>query len=236
VGEADERKAAARRWFDRRARSYETGATSRWRDPVQLASLAALELTAEDRVLDLACGTGRGSRLAAKTAASVVGVDLSPEMLARATVAAAGVGNLRFELADAERLPFDDGGFTALMCSNAFHHYPNPSRAVREMVRVVAPRGRVVIGDACSDRWPARIADVFLRRFEPGHVRLYRSAELGAYFRDAGLTNVMLRRLAAGGFAIVRGVVPPPAGVREEHRASESATIQPDSSEDHKHS
>jgi ubiquinone/menaquinone biosynthesis C-methylase UbiE len=212
VGAGDDRKAAARRWFDRRARSYETGATSRWRDPVQLASLDALGLTADDRVLDLACGTGRASRLAARIAASVVGVDLSPEMLARATVAAAGIENLRFELADAERLPFADAEFTALMCSNAFHHYPDPSRAVSEMARVVAPGGRVVIGDACSDLLAARIADAFLRRAEPGHVRLYRSAELGAFLLDAGFTKVMLRRLVRGGFAIVRGVVAPPTG------------------------
>jgi ubiquinone/menaquinone biosynthesis C-methylase UbiE len=211
VDEADDRKAAARRWFDRRARSYETGATSRWRDPVQLASLDALELTADDRVLDLACGTGRTSRLAARVAASVVGVDLSPEMLARATAAAAGVESLRFELADAERLPFADAEFTALVCSNAFHHYPDPSQAVGEIARVVAPGGGVVIGDACSDLLAARIADASLRRFEPGHIRLYPSAELGAFLLDAGFMKVMLGRLVSGGFAIVRGVVGPPA-------------------------
>jgi ubiquinone/menaquinone biosynthesis C-methylase UbiE len=210
VGEAGDQKATARRWFDRRARSYETGATSRWRNPVQLASLEALGLTTDDRVLDLSCGTGRASRLAARTAASVIGVDLSPEMLARATVAAAGIKNVRFELADAERLPFSDGEFTALMCSNAFHHYPDPSQAVHEMARVVAPGGRVVIGDACSDLRAARIADAFLRRFEPGHVRLYRSTELGAFLLAAGLPKVMLRRLGGGGFAMVRGVVPSP--------------------------
>ena len=204
----DRRKAAARRWFDRRAESYDRGATSRWRDPVQLASLEALELTAEDRVLDVACGTGRASRLAAATASSVVGIDLSPEMLRRAEEAAVGVENLRFELADAEKLPFPDDEFTALLCSNAFHHYPDPTSAVREMTRVVAPGGRIVIGDACSDLRPARIADAFLRRFEPGHVRLYRSAELGGFLTGAGLTSVMLRRLQGGGFALVRGVVP----------------------------
>jgi hypothetical protein len=69
-----------------------------------------------------------------------------------------------------------------------------------------------VIGDACSDRRAARVADAFLRRFEPGHVRLYRSAELGEFLRDAQLTNLMVRRLAGRGFAIVRGVVPPSEG------------------------
>ena len=181
-GAADrETKDSARRWFDRRAGSYEGGFTSRWRDPVQRASLDALELTPGDRLLDLGCGTGAASRVAATIAESVVGVDLSPEMIREAIDLAGGIENVRFEIGDAERLAFPEGAFTAVLCSNSFHHYPDPFRAVAEMRRVLAVGGRLVIGDACADLVTARIADRFLRRFEPGHVRLHRSAELGSY-------------------------------------------------------
>jgi ubiquinone/menaquinone biosynthesis C-methylase UbiE len=199
-------KASARRWFDRRAGGYESGFTARWRDPAQRASLAALELTADDRLLDVGCGTGWAVRAAAASAGSVVGVDLSPEMIRRARELAGGIGNVGFAIADSERLPFPDVAFTAVLCSNSFHHYPGPDRAVREMRRVLEPGGRLVIGDACSDLLAARIADRLLRRFEPGHVRLYRSAELGEFLQRAGLSRVMLRRLSDGGFAIVRGI------------------------------
>jgi ubiquinone/menaquinone biosynthesis C-methylase UbiE len=202
----NDQKAGARRWFDRRAGSYESGVTSRWRDPVQRESIEALQLGAEDRLLDVGCGTGAASRSAASVAASVVGIDLSPEMIRQARELASGQANVHFEIADSEHLPFDEGAFTAVVCSNSFHHYPDPGRAVREMTRVLAPGGRLVLGDACSDRTAARIADVFLRRFEPGHVRLYRSDELGAFVQGAGLSRVELRRLSGGGFAIVRGV------------------------------
>jgi len=201
-------KEAARRWFDRRAGSYESGFTSRWRDPVQRGSLAELDLRAADRVLDVGCGTGAGSRAAAATAANVVGIDLSPEMIRQAVGLAAGIENVRFEVADAERLPFGDREFTAVLCSNALHHYPDPARAVAEMARVLAPGGRLVVGDECADLVTVRIADRLLRWFEPGHVRLYRSAELGAFLYRAGLSEVRLRMLSGGGFAIVRGIAP----------------------------
>jgi ubiquinone/menaquinone biosynthesis C-methylase UbiE len=202
----DRTKDGARRWFDRRAGNYEVGVTARWRDPVQRATLGALDLGAGDILLDVGCGTGAASRMAAPAARSVVGVDLSGAMIDEAIGLAAGLENVRFQRADAEALPFADGSFTAVLCSNSFHHYPEPARAVAEMTRVLAPEGRIAIGDACADRWTARVADRFLRRFEPGHVRLYRSEELGRFLVDADLTHVQLRRLGDGGFAIVRGV------------------------------
>ena len=202
----DRSKAASRRWFDRRAGGYEGGATSRWRDPVQQASLAALDLTGDDLLLDVGCGTGAASRAASAEVDLVVGVDLAPEMIRRATELARTVENVRFLVADSEQLPFDDGAFTAVLCSNSFHHYPDPLRAVREMGRVLASGGRLVIGDACADLRTARIADVVLRWIEPGHVRLYSSSELGSFLQRAGVSRVMLRKLSGGGFAIVRGI------------------------------
>lgn len=202
----DRSKAASRRWFDRRAGRYEGGATSRWRDPVQRASLAAVGLTGDDALLDVGCGTGAASRAASAVADLVVGVDLAPEMIRRATELATGVENVRFLVADSEQLPFGDGAFTAVLCSNSFHHYPDPLRAVREMGRVLATGGRLVIGDACADLRTARIADAVLRRIEPGHVRLYGSSELGSFLQRAGISRVMLRKLSGGGFAIVRGI------------------------------
>jgi ubiquinone/menaquinone biosynthesis C-methylase UbiE len=202
-----ETKDGARRWFDRRAGTYERGVTARWRDPVQRASLEALELGPDDILLDVGCGTGAASRMASPIVGSVVGVDLSERMIDEAIALAGGLTNVRFQRADAEALPFADGSFTAVLCSNAFHHYPDPARAVGEMSRVLAVGGRLAIGDACSDLWTARVADRFLRRFEPGHVRLHRSDELGRLLVDAGSSRVQLRRLRGGGFAIVRGVL-----------------------------
>ena len=203
-----ETKAASRRWFDRRARGYERGWDSGWLAGMQREALGALQLTPPDRFLDVGCGPGAALRDAAPTVTRAVGIDLSPEMIVRASAKVRDLDNVELCVADSEHLPFGDATFTVVLCSTSFHHYPDPGAAVREMARVLEPGGRLVLGDACSDLLAARVADVLLRRFEPGHVHLYRSAELGGFLYGAGLTNVRCRRLSSGGYAIVHGTMP----------------------------
>jgi len=203
----DEKRAAGR-WFDRRAGAYESGFTARWRDPVQQGSFDALALTGTDRLLDVGCGTGAASRKAAALVRSVVGVDLSSEMLREAGELARAIDNVTFMQADAEALPFAEGSFTAVLCSNSFHHYPNPADALREMSRVLTPAGRLVVGDPCADVWTVRLADVFLKRMEPGHIRLYRSDEMASFLYGAGLTDVRVRKLIDGAMTIYAGSNP----------------------------
>ena len=200
----DEKRAAGR-WFDRRAGAYEGGFTARWRDPVQQGSFDAIALTGTDRLLDVGCGTGAASRKAAALARSVVGVDLSSEMLREAGELARAIDNVTFMQADAEALPFADGSFTAVLCTNSFHHYPNPANTLREMSRVLSPAGRLVVGDPCADVWTVRVADVFLKRMEPGHIRLYRSDEMASFLYGAGLTDVRVRKLIDGAMTIYAG-------------------------------
>lgn len=87
-------------------------------------------------------------------------------MLAEARKRAAGLSGVEFVEGDSENLPFGDGEFTAVLCTTSLHHYPRPEKAAREMARVLAPGGRVVIGDgtaaysrtpASSVRRPARV-------------------------------------------------------------------------------
>ena len=198
-------KRAARRWFDRRAGAYEDGFTARWRDPIQKGSFEALELKPGDRLLDVGCGTGAASRRAAAVAGSVVGADLSSEMLKEARQLARGIDNVTFVQADAEALPLEDASFTAIVCTNSFHHYPNPAAAIGEMARVLAPGGRLLVGDPCADVWTVRVADLFLKRMEPGHIRLYRCHEMAAFTYGAGLTGIRVRRLFDSAMTIYAG-------------------------------
>src|SRR4051794_12358659 len=180
-------KTDARRIFDRWSGRYERDPLSRWIGKRQHDALEVLELTEGDRLLDVGCGTGAAVRAAAEVVERAVGVDLSPKMLAEARMRAADLPGVEFVEGDSEDLPFGDGEFTAVICTTSLHHYPRPDAAAREFARVLAPGGRVVIGDGTSDAVVSRVFDFLARKFEAGHVRLHGVEELRRLLEDAGL-------------------------------------------------
>jgi ubiquinone/menaquinone biosynthesis C-methylase UbiE len=210
MADAVKQKEASSRHFDRWARTYEQDATSRWLARLQDEALETLALLSDDRLLDAGCGTGAAVREVAPIVERAAGIDLSPAMIRRARELAADLPNATFEMADSEHLPFADGEFTAVLCTTSFHHYPGPERAVGEMARVLAPGGRIVIGDGCSDGLAARAFDWVLRTFQPSHVRMYRSRELEAMLVGAGLTHRTTRWMLGGGYMIMAATKPRP--------------------------
>ncbi len=199
-------KSDARRTFDRWASSYERDPFSRWLARRQRDALEALQLEPGDRLLDVGCGTGAGVRAASARVERAVGVDLSPKMLAEARERASGLSNVEFVEGDSEDLPFGDGEFTAVVCTTSLHHYPRPDAAAREFARVLAPGGRVVIGDGTRDSVVTKVGDFLARKFERGHVRLHGLEELRRLLEDTGLGRTETRSMWGGmyGLAIAR--------------------------------
>ena len=99
------------------------------------------------RVLDCAAGTGEFSLAAAERAETVLCTDLSLPMLDRARKKAKkrGLTNISFAQRDITALPDRDGSFDAVIAANVLHLLPQPERAVRELWRVAAPRGRLIL-------------------------------------------------------------------------------------------
>ncbi len=99
------------------------------------------------RVLDCAAGTGEFSLAAAKRAGSVLCTDQSEAMLARARKKARkrGLSNVSFARRDLTALPDPDGSYDAVIAANVLHLLPNPEIAVRELWRVTALGGRLIL-------------------------------------------------------------------------------------------
>lgn len=102
-----------------------------------------------ERVLDVGCGTGIVARQAAArlgSSGSVTGLDLSPNMLAFARVAAEREGlTIEWREGNAEQLPFPESSFDLVLCQFALMFVPNKAAALAEMRRVVTEDGRVLV-------------------------------------------------------------------------------------------
>jgi ubiquinone/menaquinone biosynthesis C-methylase UbiE len=141
----------------------------------------AAGVTAGDRVLDVACGTGIVARTAAERtgpAGRVVGLDLNEAML---TVARRVRPDLDWRQGDAASLPFPDDSFDVTLCQSGLMFVPDTAAAVAEMARVVRPGGRVAAQVWSSlDRQTAirPLADAVARHAGEDAVGL-----VGTYFR-----------------------------------------------------
>ncbi|HEX5616924.1 MAG TPA: methyltransferase domain-containing protein [Solirubrobacteraceae bacterium] len=100
------------------------------------------DVAAGTRVLDVACGTGIVARRAAAREASVVGVDVNEQML---EVARAAGPTIEWIEADAAELPLPDDSFDWVFCQQGLQFFPDPSAALAEMRRVLAPGGHLAV-------------------------------------------------------------------------------------------
>lgn len=111
--------------------------------------LARVALQSRERVLDVACGTGVVSRLAAQQVGAsghVTGVDLNAEMLATARARSVQLGaTVDWLEGEAGALPFADAAFDAVLCQQSAQFFSDKAGAVREMRRVLAPHGRLAL-------------------------------------------------------------------------------------------
>jgi demethylmenaquinone methyltransferase / 2-methoxy-6-polyprenyl-1,4-benzoquinol methylase len=212
------------RRYDRVAAVLSFGQDPRWRR----ALVEAVAPTASDRVLDVATGTGMvAAELLKRSGCTVIALDQSAEMLAgaRARFAAQPALGDRVELVEgqAEALPFADGSFTALTFTYLLRYVDDPRATMRELARVVTPGGRVgylefgvpprrrarlawrfytaiglpLLGRVVSREWGE--VGRFLGPSIAGFYERHPVERIVEYWREAGLEDVVVRRMSLGG-------------------------------------
>jgi ubiquinone/menaquinone biosynthesis C-methylase UbiE len=105
-----------------------------------------------DRVLDVGCGPGGAAREAARRGAEVTGVDPAPMMLrlGRYLSTSRSGRNIVFVPGTAEALPVADQAVTVAWAISSAHHWPDVPAGLRELHRVLAPGGRLIIAEGAA--------------------------------------------------------------------------------------
>lgn len=154
------------------------------------------------QMLDVAAAAGHTAFAFAPHVAHVFATDLTPQMI---TVAAnlakeKALGNLTFELVDAEDLPYQDGTFDLVTCRIAPHHFPNIQQFLHEAARVLKPEGLLAVVDnivpgthlhgkkARLVNEAGRYINAFEKLRDPSHNRCWSLNEWQVGYRKAGFT------------------------------------------------
>jgi ubiquinone/menaquinone biosynthesis C-methylase UbiE len=154
-----------KRQFDKQAQNFSGWSVTKNKE-YQEAYFDFCELSAQDTLLDFACGTGDYAIAAASRVKYAHGVDISKGMIeiAKKQAEQAKVKNVNFLCNPVESTPFEDGSFSIIICRSAFHHFNDYARVFNEMLRCCQAGGRVSIQDIVA--YPDKKTDNFFEEFE----------------------------------------------------------------------
>lgn len=139
--------------------------------------------------LDIATGGGHVAKNLAQRIDKVIATDLTEDMLMNTAAHLSAFNNIKYVVADAENLPFEENSFDIITCRYAAHHFPHPKRFVEEVYRTLKPGGRFLFVDNVGHENSSY--DIFINQLDKirdsSHVRALRISEWKEMFRQFDL-------------------------------------------------
>jgi ubiquinone/menaquinone biosynthesis C-methylase UbiE len=185
-------KTSVEQQFSQVAANYSTSAVHA--SGVELLHMIEVaDLKGNERVLDAGCGAGHTALAFAPHVAEVVAMDLSDAMLEQVALLAAErqIDNITLTRGDVENMPFSDNEFDLVVSRYSAHHWPDPQRALREILRVMDKHGQrrsqFILADIVSS--DIFTVDTYVQAIEllrdPSHVRDHTTAQWMAMLSGA---------------------------------------------------
>lgn len=177
-------------YFEQVSSQWDTIRRGFYGEEVREAVLMAARILSDQTVLDVGSGTGFLTEAASRKARKVIALDFSESMIAEARTKLAG-RNVEFRIGSAEQIPLPDASVDAVIGNMVLHHCPSPETAVKEMTRVLAPKGRLVLSDLQEhnhDSLRKEHADLWMG---------FKMSYVGGIMHEAGLEDVSVESLSS---------------------------------------
>ena len=189
--------------FNIQAKTYDTDKNGKHARNLYQDIIKALSSLQFSNVLDVGCGTGEVLSIIRKLypTALLYGIDISEEMLKKAEEKK--IDNLNLYLGDAEHLPFENARFDILICTDSFHHYPKPQKAVSEFYRVLQNDGYLLLADFVKPFPIRQIMNIFLPFSNEGDVKIYSQNEILSFLRQSGFQDMQYRKINKSSYLVM---------------------------------
>lgn len=170
--------------FNRRSQNYDSTTEGRMAGWLKALVLEHIQLCNDDRVLDVACGTGKLlDMISQKAQVKCYGVDISKGMI---QTASRNHQNMEFCNADCANIPYSSGFFDIVTNNAAYHHFTDPSAFAREAFRVLKRGGSLYIAEIRLPRLLRKLCNYLCIFLPTGDVKVYTAQEIVDNFLNVG--------------------------------------------------
>lgn len=189
--------------FNVQANTYDvdkTGKHARGQYKYVLNELQQLDF---QKILDVGCGTGEILKSIKERYSFVqlYGLDISEEMLKQANDKLKGTATLI--LGDAENITLETNSFDLLLCTDSFHHYPNPQQAISEFYRVLKHGKFLLIADYWKPFPIRQIMNLFISYSNERDVKIYSKKEIIEFLKQGGFQEIIYKKIQNSGYLVI---------------------------------
>lgn len=189
--------------FNIQAKTYDTDKNGKHARNLYQHIIDTLSTLQFSNVLDVGCGTGEILSAIRKLypTVSLQGIDISQEMLKQAENKK--IDNVKLYLCDAEHLSFENDKFDILICTDSFHHYPKPQRAIDEFYRVLQNNGYLLLADFWKPFPIRQLMNIFIPFSNEGDVKIYSQSEILNFLKHSGFQNIQYQKINKSSYLAV---------------------------------
>ena len=189
--------------FNIQAKTYDTDKNGKHARNLYQHVIDTLSTLQFSNVLDVGCGTGEilSAIGALYPTVSLLGIDISQEMLKQAK--SKEIDNVKLYLGDAEHLPFENARFNVLICTDSFHHYPKPQRAIDEFCRVLQNNGHILLADFWKPFPIRQLMNSFIPFSNEGDVKIYSRSEILSFLKHSGFQDIQYQKINKSSYLVV---------------------------------